>query len=183
MRAIRSSASAGPQDDKRIEELIKKLGSGNYNEREKARAELETIGLPALDLLREAAKTGDLETKTRCDKLIKRLEDKQAADVLLAPRKVKLDLTNVSVTQAIEELQKQSGYTIHVEGDRVPLNNRKITLQTGASKIVMKKDGTIQISGVNIEIKGSAKIKAEGAMINIEASGINTIKGSLVKIN
>ena len=38
-------------------------------------------------------------------------------------------------------------------------------------------------TGVNIEINGSASIKAEGTQINIEAGGINTIKGSLVKIN
>jgi hypothetical protein len=36
---------------------------------------------------------------------------------------------------------------------------------------------------MNIEIKGSTSVKAEGVQINIEASGINTIKGSLVKIN
>jgi type VI secretion system secreted protein VgrG len=59
----------------------------------------------------------------------------------------------------------------------------QITLQSGASKIVLKSDGSIEISGMKIEIKGSTSIKAEGAMINVEASGVNTIKGSLVKIN
>ena len=59
----------------------------------------------------------------------------------------------------------------------------KITLETGASKIVMDSSGKIEISGMNIEIKGSASVKAESVQINIEASGINTIKGSLVKIN
>jgi type VI secretion system secreted protein VgrG len=60
---------------------------------------------------------------------------------------------------------------------------QEITIETGASKIVMKADGTIQIQGVNIKIEGSATIENKGALITSEASGIHTIKGSLVKIN
>jgi len=59
----------------------------------------------------------------------------------------------------------------------------QITLETGSSKLVMKSGGQIEISGMSIEIKGSTSVKAESVQINIEASGINTIKGSLVKIN
>ena len=59
----------------------------------------------------------------------------------------------------------------------------EIVLETGASKITMKKDGKIEISGMNITIKGTTSIKEEAVSITIEASGINTIKGSLVKIN
>ena len=59
----------------------------------------------------------------------------------------------------------------------------QVTIQTGASKIVMKSDGTIQIQGVSITIEGTQSIENKGTMINSEASGIHTIKGSLVKIN
>ncbi len=59
----------------------------------------------------------------------------------------------------------------------------EIVLETGQSKIVMKSGGQIEITGMNITIKGSTAIKEEAVSINIEASGINTIKGSLVKIN
>jgi type VI secretion system secreted protein VgrG len=58
-----------------------------------------------------------------------------------------------------------------------------ITLETGQSKIVMKSSGDIEISGMSIKITGSTSIKEEAVSINIEASGVNTIKGSLVKIN
>jgi hypothetical protein len=47
----------------------------------------------------------------------------------------------------------------------------------------MKSGGQIEISGMSIDIKGSTSIKAEAVTINVEASGVNTIKGSLVKIN
>jgi type VI secretion system secreted protein VgrG len=59
----------------------------------------------------------------------------------------------------------------------------EITLETGSSKIVMKSGGQIEITGMSITIKGSTSIKEEAVSINIEASGVNTIKGSLVKIN
>lgn len=59
----------------------------------------------------------------------------------------------------------------------------EIVIGTGASKLTMKSDGTIELSGMNITINGSTAFKAEAVQINIEASGINTIKGSLVKIN
>jgi len=59
----------------------------------------------------------------------------------------------------------------------------QITLETGQSKIVMKKNGQIEISGMKIEIKGTQSIENKAVTITSEASAIHTIKGSLVKIN
>jgi type VI secretion system secreted protein VgrG len=75
--------------------------------------------------------------------------------------------------------------------------NNQIELKCGAGSITIKKDGSIKIKGVKVELEGrtEAKIKAiqvksiasknllKGAMVNVEATGINTIKGGLVKIN
>jgi len=75
--------------------------------------------------------------------------------------------------------------------------NNQIELKCGAGSITIKKDGSVKIKGVKVEIEGrtEAKIKAiqvksiasknllKGAMVNVEATGINTIKGGLVKIN
>lgn len=88
----------------------------------------------------------------------------------------------------------------------------QITLETGQSRIVMKKNGDIEISGTNIKLKATAKIdlgagqeikasgtqiKASGtqvavkgtqtnvegtAMLDLKASGIASLKGSLTKI-
>jgi type VI secretion system secreted protein VgrG len=88
---------------------------------------------------------------------------------------------------------------------------QEITLQTGASKLVMKSDGTIQLQGVNIKIEGSqsianeagsqvtvkgmqiqvsgttvevkgTKTSVEGTLLDLNASGIATLKGGLTKI-
>jgi phage protein D len=57
-----------------------------------------------------------------------------------------------------------------------------ITLKVGSNQIVISTSG-IAIEGMQVQIKGTASAKMEAPMVNIEASGINTIKGSLVKIN
>jgi type VI secretion system secreted protein VgrG len=81
------------------------------------------------------------------------------------------------------ETKVSSKDTLDVGSELLIKAGSQITLETGASKIVMKSGGQIEISGMSIQIKGSTSVKAEGVTINIEASGINTIKGSLVKIN
>jgi type VI secretion system secreted protein VgrG len=87
----------------------------------------------------------------------------------------------------------------------------QITLQTGAAKLVMKSDGTIELQGVTVKIEGSqsiaekagqsiemsaTQVKAtgtsvevngtktaiEGAIIDVNASGIASLKGALTKI-
>ena len=89
------------------------------------------MGPTALEALRKAAKSGDVETSRRAGELVKKFEDKITIDNLLAPKKVHLKLKDVTVLQAIEELSKQSGYPIQVDGDRTQLSKRKITLETG----------------------------------------------------
>ena len=54
----------------------------------------------------------------------------------------------------------------------------EIELVTGTSKLSMKKDGTIELSGLDVTVKNSA-----GGTININPGGIVTIKGTMVKIN
>jgi hypothetical protein len=126
-----ASGQTGKGDDQHIAELVKKLGSMNYAEREKAKKDLDMLGMAALEQLRQAAKTDDLEIRTRCEKLIDKLETKIAADKLLAPKKVHLKVKDVTVVQAIEQLQKLSGYPIQIDGDRTPLTKRTMTLDTG----------------------------------------------------
>ena len=61
-------------DVKKIDDLVKKLGSGNFAERDQARKDLEAISMPALEPLRKAAKSTDLETSRRANELVKTIE-------------------------------------------------------------------------------------------------------------
>jgi len=125
-------SAVGADDDKdRVGQLIKQLGSPKFAVRDRAKRELEAMGPAALEALRQASKSNDMEISRRAGELIKRFEDKIATDSLLAPKKVNLNLKNVTVLEAINELSKQSGYPIQIDGDRTPLSNRKINLETG----------------------------------------------------
>jgi type VI secretion system secreted protein VgrG len=53
----------------------------------------------------------------------------------------------------------------------------EIEIKTGAASITMKKDGKIEIKGVDVTMQSG------GGKVNIDAGGIITIKGPMVKIN
>jgi WD40 repeat protein len=67
---------AGPSepDAVAIARWIERLGSDRFVEREQASQALAKIGEPALEALRQAAKSGDLEVQRRAKKLIQRIE-------------------------------------------------------------------------------------------------------------
>lgn len=133
--------------------------------------------------------------------------------------------TSITVTQGNFKLDVQKGtHTHHVKGDvhetydsnqethvanniLIQSNNAKITvdakteifLHCGQSFISLKQDGTIVISGQNIQIVGAQTVKAgvgnqnvvcdvqkvaiSGAGINANAIGMHNISGAVVKIN
>jgi type VI secretion system secreted protein VgrG len=81
---------------------------------------------------------------------------------------------------------------------------QEITLEVGQSKLVMKSDGTIEITGLQVKIKGNSKVQIDGTqtevsgqqldvkgtktavqgtgMLDLASSGIASLKGSLTKI-
>ncbi len=78
--------------DKRIEELIKNLGSEKFKEREAAQKELVKIGKPAVPQLKKVLKHKDLEIQERANKALRAiywLEGKtvKGLQVLLRPGK------------------------------------------------------------------------------------------------
>jgi len=57
----------------------------------------------------------------------------------------------------------------------------QITLEVGASELVMKKDGSISIEGKNIAIKGSESVSISGGSVTSEAQMDHNIGGTTVK--
>src|SRR5262249_2060434 len=87
-------------DPQRIEKLIKQLGSPRYRDRETAARELDAIGLPALEQLRQALKSADPEISVRAGKLVRKLEEQILMTTLLTPKRVRLKLQDATVPQA-----------------------------------------------------------------------------------
>jgi hypothetical protein len=144
---LNPTASAG-DDTARIAKLVKELGSKKFAVRDRAKRELDALGMKALDALRQAARSSDLETSRRAGSLLKKLEEKIAHDSLLAPRKIRLKLKDTPVLDAVAELSRQSGYNIQILGDRAALADRKITLDTGETTFWQAFDQVCQKGGL-----------------------------------
>jgi len=125
-RADPSAREQPVPDAKRVQELIRQLGSDEFATREKAASELERIGVPALEQLQKAAKSEDLEIRRTAEELVAKIQARNLAVTMLAPRKVSLDLKDISVTEAVVRLARQSGYAIQLAPGPV---DQKITLQ------------------------------------------------------
>jgi len=117
-------------DGKAIAELIEKLGSSRFQERAAAQKQLEAVGAPALDLLKKAIRADDLEVSKRAAELVRKIEEREFNAAMLAPKRVRLKIEDGTVSQAVAELAKASGYTVQLAGFAKPLD-KKITLDTG----------------------------------------------------
>src|SRR5262245_42296621 len=89
LSGLSRQAAVANDETERINQLVKQLGSSKFAERENAKRELEKIGVPALEALRKAAQSSDLETSRRASELVKKFDAKIATDTLLAPKRVK----------------------------------------------------------------------------------------------
>ena len=130
--AAPAADKAEKPDAARITKLVAQLGSDDFDDREKASAELDAIGEPALGALRQAVKSSaDEEVRKRAETLTvairKRVESRDA----LTPKRVHLVFKATPVKEAVEEFQKKSGYTITLHDLENKLKDRTVTLDAG----------------------------------------------------
>jgi hypothetical protein len=128
--SLPSPADQAPSKEK-IDKLIEQLGSGSFEEREQASKELSALGAPVLEALRKAAKNGDPEVRKRAAELLPKIEAQAESKRVLAPKRVHLVFKDTPVPDAVADLQKKSGYAIHLHDPQGKLKERKITLDTG----------------------------------------------------
>src|SRR5258708_37629400 len=81
---------AADNDAEKIDQLIEQLGSGTFKDRESATKALDAIGAPALEKLRKAAESEDLEIKRRAADLVKRIEKRAESSRVLQAKRVHL---------------------------------------------------------------------------------------------
>jgi hypothetical protein len=95
-------------DDPAPADLVTRLGSPQFADREKAGEALVKLGLPVLPALKKACDSGDLEIRRRSETLVARIE----AGELLNATRVKLDIHDRPLAEAAEEIAKASGMRI-----------------------------------------------------------------------
>jgi hypothetical protein len=118
-------------DQTKINQLITQLGSDNFRQRDAANKELDAIGEPALEALRKAAKSNDMEIANRAAALVGKIEQRAENAKLLAPTYVELTFKETPVAEAVAELAKKSGFQVVLGGDQTNLADRRVTLETG----------------------------------------------------
>lgn len=94
---------------------------------------------------------------------------------------ITIDTPNGNSVKLSEE---DGGILIEDEnGNKIELNSSGITMDT-PSDFNLKATGDVTIEGVNVNLKATAQLKAEGsAGAEVSSSAIMTVKGSLVQIN
>lgn len=115
----------------KADDSVRRLGSGRYQERERAYRELESIGDEAYETLKKAVQSSDPEVRKRAEDLLVKIEERRMQAKLLAPKMVRLNVADMPVLDAVAELTKLSTYPIQFQGDRTIVANRKVTLDTG----------------------------------------------------
>jgi hypothetical protein len=126
-----SADSAKDGDRERIARCVTQLGSEEYSQREAATRELDAVGPAALEALRKAQDSEDLEVRRRARALVSRIERRMEIARLLAPRRVHLVYRDTPVVEAVADFAKKTGFPIQLQGDTSKLRERTITLDTG----------------------------------------------------
>jgi hypothetical protein len=113
-------------------ELIVKLGSRDYRERESATRALDALGGAALEELRKAVHDKDPEVRRRAETLLETIERREESARLLAPRTVHLQLTDAPLPEAVAKLSNLSGFSVKVDESALDrARKQKVTLDTG----------------------------------------------------
>jgi hypothetical protein len=115
-------------------ELVARLGSPRFAEREAAAESLRRLGQPALPALRKARSSQDLEIRGRASKLHDEIESLS----LLQPTLVRLDFHDRPLSEVIEEIGRRAGISVTPGNapsmprrpqDRPSWPDRRITLE------------------------------------------------------
>jgi hypothetical protein len=160
LAALPGAAGEKAPDAAKIAKLVTQLGSLSYEEREQATQELDAIGAPALDALRDAIKGDDLEVRRRSEELIERIEKRVESDRALAPTRLHLTCTDTPVSDAVAELAKKSAYPITLFDPTNTLHNRKVTLDTGETTFWEALDQLCRKAGLSEESYVSLRLDA-----------------------
>jgi hypothetical protein len=128
---LASTISWAQSPSSKADDSIRRLGSGRYQDRERAYRELEASGDDAHEALKKAAQSSDPEVRKRAEDLLNKIEERQAQAKLLAPKMLRLNVSDMPILDAVAELTKISSYPIQFQGDRTVVADRKVTIDTG----------------------------------------------------
>jgi hypothetical protein len=110
-------------------ELVKRLGSGSFAERERAAKELDRLGELALPSLEKASQGDDVETQRRATALMRRIEERVMGRSLLQATPMRFRYQNESIHDALRDIEKRT--SLKLGWPDYDWTRRKITVDTG----------------------------------------------------
>jgi hypothetical protein len=125
------SVTGQPATPERVAKLIQQLGSTDFDEREAATRALDTLGAPAMEALREATQSSDLEVRRQAQDLGERIQRRVESADALTPSRVHLIYKDTPLTEALADFGRKTGYVLRLADGQPPLANRTVTLDTG----------------------------------------------------
>ncbi len=117
--------------DDDVDALVARLGSARFKDRDAAMLALEKHGPAALKALQGAAGSPDPEIRERAALLLRRIELREEIARAIGGKKLRLVYKDVPVFDALLDFSAKAGVTIDVDGDRLGVRGRTITLDTG----------------------------------------------------
>jgi hypothetical protein len=139
--ALTGADGARPADPPTVEQLIERLGSKSFAEREKATQLLRERGPEVLPAVRKALASKDEEVRKRAEGLIPGLEIKEA----LLPKRVTVKANDQSVADVLADLEKQTGYKMGGKDDA-----RKVTIDLKEAPYWEAMDKVLQETGRDV---------------------------------
>jgi hypothetical protein len=128
--SLAPAAAAGVAAPDAVTRWIDDLGSPNFTAREQASRALEAAGPDVLPTLRKAAASDDPEVRRRADVLVRRLEAEELTRKVLAPTRVRLVYHDVTLREALTDLDRKTGFPFALQDTRLAFD-RRVTLDTG----------------------------------------------------
>ena len=104
-------------------DLVLKLGSPRYVQREEAAALLEKLGKDAFPALKAGRSARDPEIRNRATVILDRIE----SDLLVRATMVRLSLREETLPNAIGILEAASGLDVEILGDAQPVRTRRVS--------------------------------------------------------
>ena len=201
LKDVVSLRFAGTQDPKlqgRIEELVRQLGSDEFDLREEAMQALREIGQPALESLQKAVESTDEEVKSRAEKLVGDLEDEaedesDESDVLapirgpddevvtvkfVARGRVAQEIFTVDTPYGTLKLHRDDILSVVFQEGPLTLHSFEIGGEFLAAAGKWKDTGLKLVKGGRFEVKASGSIQIQNYNISTGPEGTSNINGN-----
>lgn len=152
------AARGGPPAPPPPAELVARLGSDEYAEREAAARALARLGPDALPALRDALKSSDPEVRARVAPIVTQLQRAADSTGKLTPKKLALNYKDVPLGTALADFKVRSGLNLVFDTAKVADPLRKVTVSTAEVPVWEALDAFCAAAGLREEFRAELEV-------------------------